>query len=96
VPLLLAVGAVKESPVAENGQIQVAKVMTINATFDHRIIDGFHASVMAKVLREWLEHPFERFDPLGSAPRLDAPGDAPGVAPRLAEHGNGAGAPIHG
>jgi pyruvate/2-oxoglutarate dehydrogenase complex dihydrolipoamide acyltransferase (E2) component len=62
VPILLALGAVKEQPVAENGQLVVGKVMKINATFDHRFIDGAHAAVMSKVLRKYLEDPFTNFD----------------------------------
>ena len=64
VPILLAVGAVKEAPVVENGQIKVGKVMSVNATFDHRFIDGFHAATMSKILREWFENPYEHFDKL--------------------------------
>jgi pyruvate/2-oxoglutarate dehydrogenase complex dihydrolipoamide acyltransferase (E2) component len=64
VPILIATGAVKEVPVVEAGKIVPGKIMRINATFDHRFIDGFHASVMSRVLREWLEHPFEHFDKL--------------------------------
>ena len=64
VPILIALGAVRETPVAEKGQVGVAKMMRINATFDHRFIDGFHASVMSRVLRQWMEHPFEHFDKL--------------------------------
>ncbi len=64
VPILLAVGAVKEKAVVHDGAIVVAKMMAINATFDHRIIDGFHAAQMSKVLRAWLEHPYEHFDKL--------------------------------
>ena len=64
VPILIATGAVKEVPVVEAGKIVPGKIMRINATFDHRFIDGFHASVMSRVLREWLEHPFEHFDRL--------------------------------
>jgi pyruvate dehydrogenase E2 component (dihydrolipoamide acetyltransferase) len=62
VPILIALGAVREAPVAEQGQIKVGKMMRVNATFDHRFIDGFHASVMSRVLRQWMEHPFEHFD----------------------------------
>jgi len=67
VPILLAVGAVKEEPVVKDGEIVVGKVMRVNATFDHRIIDGFHASVMSKVLRQWIEHPYEHFGPIPDA-----------------------------
>jgi pyruvate/2-oxoglutarate dehydrogenase complex dihydrolipoamide acyltransferase (E2) component len=64
VPILVAVGAVKDAPVVENGALVPAKVMKVNATFDHRFIDGFHASVLSRTLREMLERPFESFDPL--------------------------------
>ena len=68
VPLLLAVGAVKDVPVVDNGAVVPGKVMRISATFDHRIIDGFHAAVMSRVLRRWFEKPFEHFDKLDGAP----------------------------
>jgi pyruvate dehydrogenase E2 component (dihydrolipoamide acetyltransferase) len=62
VPILIATGAIKDVPVVDNGKVVPGKVMRVNATFDHRFIDGFHASVMSKVLKEWMEHPFEHFD----------------------------------
>jgi pyruvate/2-oxoglutarate dehydrogenase complex dihydrolipoamide acyltransferase (E2) component len=65
VPILLALGAVKDEAVVEGGQVVPGKVMRVNATFDHRFIDGFHAAMMSKILREWLEHPYEHFDKLG-------------------------------
>jgi pyruvate dehydrogenase E2 component (dihydrolipoamide acetyltransferase) len=65
VPILLATGAVREQPVVDaNGKVTVGKVMAVNATFDHRIIDGFHAAVMSKVLRRWMEDPYAHFDRL--------------------------------
>jgi pyruvate/2-oxoglutarate dehydrogenase complex dihydrolipoamide acyltransferase (E2) component len=64
VPILIATGAVKDEAVVAHGQIVPGKVMRVNATFDHRFIDGFHASVMARVLRQWIEHPFDHFDKL--------------------------------
>ena len=62
VPIVLAVGAVRDEPVVDDGQVRAGKVMKIHATFDHRIIDGFHAAVMSRVLRKWLEKPFDHFD----------------------------------
>jgi pyruvate dehydrogenase E2 component (dihydrolipoamide acetyltransferase) len=38
--------------------------MRLSASFDHRFIDGLHASVLAKTVRELLENPFEKLDPL--------------------------------
>ncbi len=67
VPILLAVGAVREKVVVDQGKPSVAKTMSVNATFDHRIIDGFHASVMSKVLKSWIEKPYEHFDRLDGA-----------------------------
>ena len=64
VPILLALGAVKDQPVVENGQVIPAKVMKVNATFDHRFIDGLHAAIMSKVLREHMDRPDEFFDKL--------------------------------
>jgi pyruvate/2-oxoglutarate dehydrogenase complex dihydrolipoamide acyltransferase (E2) component len=62
VPILIAIGAVKDAPVVDDGKLAVGKVMRVNATFDHRFIDGFHASVMSRILKQWIEDPFEHFD----------------------------------
>ncbi len=67
VPLLIAVGAVKQAPVVEDGKLAVGRILRIQATFDHRLLDGKHASKLAGVLTDWLEHPYERFDPLPEA-----------------------------
>jgi pyruvate/2-oxoglutarate dehydrogenase complex dihydrolipoamide acyltransferase (E2) component len=68
VPIFVAVGVVKDAPVVDDGKLAVGKVMNVNASFDHRFIDGFHASVLSSTLRDCLEHPFERFDRLEPAP----------------------------
>jgi len=64
VPILLAVGAIKDEPVVDGDKVVPGKIMRINATFDHRFIDGFHAAQMSKIVRKWLEDPFEHFDKL--------------------------------
>lgn len=64
VPILIALGAVRDQPVVEDGKVVPGKVMKISATFDHRFIDGLHAAVMSRVLHQYLEHPFERLDEL--------------------------------
>ena len=71
VPILFAIGEVKEHVFAENGRVSSEKAMSVNATLDHRVIDGFHASMIAKVLREWMENPDAHFDRLdeSAAPR---------------------------
>ncbi len=64
VPIVVAMGAVENVAVVEDGRLVPGKVMRICATFDHRVLDGAHASTMARTLREWMEHPFEHFDPI--------------------------------
>lgn len=74
VPILVALGGVEDTPVVEDGRIVPGKTMRVCATFDHRVLDGSHAATMARVLRQWIEHPFEHFDPVHA---LDQPGDDP-------------------
>ena len=62
VPLLLALGAVRETPVAHDGRIAVERTMKVCATLDHRILDGAHAAAMAESLKAWIEDPFAHFD----------------------------------
>ena len=62
--MLLALGAVRDQPVVDNGQIVIGKVMKVNATFDHRFIDGLHAAIMSRVLHEHMDRPDEFFDKL--------------------------------
>lgn len=69
VPLLIATGAVRERPVVRDGKVTVGKQMRLFATFDHRILDGSHAAVMSKTLREWFENPYEHFDDLNALPK---------------------------
>ena len=39
----------------EDGKVVPGTVMNVNASFDHRFIDGIHAAKMAKALRAHLE-----------------------------------------
>ncbi|MCS6915134.1 MAG: 2-oxo acid dehydrogenase subunit E2 [Myxococcales bacterium] len=64
VPLLLAVGAVRQAPVVEEGAVRVGHIMRVHATFDHRLLDGTHAAIMARVVRTWFERPYEHFGPI--------------------------------
>jgi pyruvate/2-oxoglutarate dehydrogenase complex dihydrolipoamide acyltransferase (E2) component len=67
VPILFAIGEAKDHVLVENGQPAVVKAMSVNATLDHRVIDGFHAARLATVLREWMENPEAHFDSLESS-----------------------------
>ncbi len=69
VPLLVATGAVRRVPVvAADDTLEIADVMRVFATFDHRILDGRHAASMARILRRWFEDPFAHFDPIDALP----------------------------
>jgi pyruvate dehydrogenase E2 component (dihydrolipoamide acetyltransferase) len=64
VPLLLALGAVKEEPVVEGGEVKVGKVLRAFATFDHRVLDGMHAAKMSKTLKRIFDDPEKELGPL--------------------------------
>lgn len=55
VPLLLAVGAVRERPTVLDGKLAVAPIFRIGATFDHRFVDGVMGAKMVKTIRQILE-----------------------------------------
>jgi pyruvate/2-oxoglutarate dehydrogenase complex dihydrolipoamide acyltransferase (E2) component len=74
VPLLVCIGAVTQRPMAVSGQVVVRPVLTLTATFDHRYVDGYHASRFAKAVQEYCAHP-ARFEPLRSADVPDGPGE---------------------
>ncbi len=57
VPLVIALGAVKEEAVVENGSLAVGKVLRAFATFDHRVLDGMHAARMSKTLKRVFADP---------------------------------------
>jgi hypothetical protein len=57
-PMVIAAGAVGDEPVVEGGKVVAGKVMRLGATFDHRIIDGTHAAVMADTIRRAIEQPW--------------------------------------
>jgi pyruvate dehydrogenase E2 component (dihydrolipoamide acetyltransferase) len=67
VPILFAIGEARDQVLVEEGRPAVVKTMSVNATLDHRVIDGFHAARIAGVLREWMENPNSHFDVLDRA-----------------------------
>ena len=67
VPLLIALGQVKDEPVVEDGQIVPAKIVRAFATFDHRVLDGMHAAKMSKTLKRIFADPEKELGPLPPA-----------------------------
>lgn len=57
VPCLIAVGTIQEAPIVRDGTLAVAPVSKLCVTFDHRLIDGVHASRMAATLRKIFANP---------------------------------------
>ena len=57
VPLLLALGTIRDKPVAENGEVKVRPVLSIGVTFDHRLIDGVHAAQMSNEFKKCFAEP---------------------------------------
>ncbi len=56
-PLLVLVGEVQERAVVRDGSVVARPILPLGVTFDHRLLDGYQASVLAKTFREIVEHP---------------------------------------
>ncbi len=54
---ILAVGAIREGVVVENGAMRPSRLMTVTLSVDHRVIDGVVAAQFLKTLKELLEAP---------------------------------------
>lgn len=54
---ILGVGAVESRPVARDGTVVVAAMMTLTLSADHRAIDGATGAEFLRALRRLLEHP---------------------------------------
>lgn len=54
---ILAVGAVREEPVVEDGTLAVGRVMRVTLSVDHRPVDGVVAARWMKAFVELVEHP---------------------------------------
>jgi pyruvate dehydrogenase E2 component (dihydrolipoyllysine-residue acetyltransferase) len=54
---ILAVGAIEEKPVVEDGEVVVRPLMAMTLTCDHRAVDGAKASEFLRELKTLLEEP---------------------------------------
>jgi pyruvate dehydrogenase E2 component (dihydrolipoamide acetyltransferase) len=54
---ILAVGAIEDKPVVENGQVVAGRVASLTLSCDHRVIDGAVGAEFLKTLKSLLEHP---------------------------------------
>ena len=58
VPVLVVIGAMRDSPAVVDGQLAVRKKLTITATIDHRFMDGYQGGILAGVVRKCFEAPW--------------------------------------
>jgi pyruvate/2-oxoglutarate dehydrogenase complex dihydrolipoamide acyltransferase (E2) component len=54
---IIAVGAVEEKVVAENGQIVVRPRLRLTMSCDHRVVDGATGAKFLRTVRDFLEEP---------------------------------------
>jgi pyruvate dehydrogenase E2 component (dihydrolipoamide acetyltransferase) len=54
---ILAVGRVRDEPVARDGQIVAGKKLALTLSCDHRVIDGAVGAAFLAELRALIEHP---------------------------------------
>jgi pyruvate dehydrogenase E2 component (dihydrolipoamide acetyltransferase) len=63
VPMLIVVGAVRDAPVVKDHALSIAPLCRLACTFDHRLIDGMHASHLAKTLHQIFADPVKELGP---------------------------------
>ncbi len=56
-PIAVVVGAIEDEVVVVDKQPVVEPTLVLNGTFDHRVIDGYHAAVLTREVRILLEAP---------------------------------------
>jgi pyruvate dehydrogenase E2 component (dihydrolipoamide acetyltransferase) len=54
---ILGVGALKERPVAEDGEVVAKPTLTLSLAIDHRVIDGADAARFVNTLKSYLSDP---------------------------------------
>jgi pyruvate dehydrogenase E2 component (dihydrolipoamide acetyltransferase) len=54
---ILAVGAIKQTPVVKNGQVVPGNIMKVTLSCDHRVVDGALGSAFLQTLKRNLENP---------------------------------------
>ena len=56
-PVCITLGAVRDAPTVVDGTVVVRKRVSLGVAFDHRVMDGYHAGVMARRFREIFDDP---------------------------------------
>lgn len=58
---ILGINKMVDRPVVREGRIEVARMMNLSASFDHRVIDGWDAALFVQRLKAHLESPARLF-----------------------------------
>lgn len=56
---ILAVGAIEDTPIAVNGQVEIHPIMKLTLSYDHRVIDGAPAAQFLAQIKTYLENPYK-------------------------------------
>ena len=64
VPFLVLVSEVRQRAVVRGGEVVARPILELNATLDHRYLDGFHAGRLARSIQAYLADP-AAFEPPG-------------------------------
>jgi pyruvate dehydrogenase E2 component (dihydrolipoamide acetyltransferase) len=54
---IIAVGAGEERPVVINGKIEIATMMTVTMSCDHRVVDGATGAKFLQTFKQFIEEP---------------------------------------
>jgi 2-oxoisovalerate dehydrogenase E2 component (dihydrolipoyl transacylase) len=54
---IVGVNKILERPMVRNGKIVIRKMMNLSSSFDHRVVDGWHAAEFVQLIRTQLETP---------------------------------------
>lgn len=58
---IMAVGALVEKPIVNEGKIEIAKTITVTLSCDHRVIDGAEGASFLQTFRKYIENPHLMF-----------------------------------
>jgi len=54
---ILAVGAGEERAIVRNGKVEVATLMTVTMSADHRVVDGATGAKFLQTFKQFIEEP---------------------------------------
>ncbi|MBB6521022.1 pyruvate/2-oxoglutarate dehydrogenase complex dihydrolipoamide acyltransferase (E2) component [Pseudoteredinibacter isoporae] len=54
---ILAVGAGQKSVLVDGDETRIATIVTLSASFDHRVVDGAVGAMFMALLKRYLEYP---------------------------------------